>query len=368
MTRQGGKRPFAWVRPWMLVALVTILYLAVVLHAHGGDPLALATLGTRFSEGAPAGTEGYDGQFNYYIARDPLGARDLVDIPAYRYQRSLYPLLARILALGQAGWIPYTLPLINVLALAGGTWCVEEILRRYHVNRWYAVTLGLYAGQLMSARLDLAEPLSYALVVAAILSAERDRWGWAVALFALSALARETSLVFVGGYLFFLVAQRNWRHALGLALGAGLPWLGWQIILWAWLGQPGFGSGGAGATPWEAIPFRGFWSIGAVDLRAFALLALIVLPLTIVPGLLALWSAARDLWAGRWHPFTAMLLANAAILLFLPQSSYREPLAMLRLTTGLVLAMILYGARKRSQRILNYSLLWLASLVFLFKE
>jgi hypothetical protein len=63
-----------------------------------------------------------------------------------------------------------------------------------------------------------------------------------------------------------------------------------------------------------------------------------------------------------------MLLTNALVTVFLPQSTFREPLAMLRLTTGLVTSTILYGAANRSKRILNYTLLWLASLVFLTKE
>jgi hypothetical protein len=88
----------------------------------------------------------------------------------------------------------------------------------------------------------------------------------------------------------------------------------------------------------------------------------------VIPSLLSLWATGRDLWKGRWHPFTTMLLANALVLLFLPQSTWREPLAMLRLTTGLVVTTINYGAYKHSKRILNYTLLWLASLVFLTKE
>jgi hypothetical protein len=63
-----------------------------------------------------------------------------------------------------------------------------------------------------------------------------------------------------------------------------------------------------------------------------------------------------------------MLLANAAIVMFLPQSTFREPLAVLRLTVGLMVSTILYGAVKRSKRILNYTLFWLASLAFLTKE
>jgi hypothetical protein len=342
--------------------------MAAVVIAQDGGPIVLATLGTRFAEGNPGGTTGYDGQFAYYIARDPLDGWRLCDIPAYRYQRILYPMLARLLAVGQEGLLPYTLPLVNVAALAGGTWLTEQILRRYSMSRWYALTYGLYAGQLMSARLDLNEPLAHALVQAAILTAEEDRWSWSVPLFALAGLAKETTLLFVVGYLISLLARRQWRRFAGLAAGVGGPFLAWQGVLWVWLGRPGFGSGGAGDTGWEILPFRGLWSVGEVDLRVLALLALVMVPLAVIPTLLSLWASGRELWRGRWHPFTTMLLSNALVLPFLPQSTYREFLAMLRLMTGLVVSTILYGARKRSRRTLNYTLLWMASLVFLTKE
>ena len=357
-----------WLRPWWIVTLIATMYLAIIVAAGGGDPLVLATLGTRFSEGDPGGSEGYDGQFAYYIARDPLHGRQHCDVPAYRYQRILYPMLARVLALGQEALLPYTLPLVGLIALGAGTWLTERILRRTKMSRWYALTYGLYAGQLMSVRLNVNEPLSYALVQAAILSTERDRWRWGVLFFALAALTKETALVFVGGYLLFLLARRQWHRFAGLALGVGLPFLAWQIVLWAWLGSPGLGSGGAGATAWEILPYRGLWSVGGVDMRALALLALVAVPLAVIPSLLSLWVTAKELWQRRWHPMTTMLLANALVLLFLPQSTWREPLAMLRLTTGLVVAAINFGATKHSRRILNYTLLWLASLVFLTKE
>jgi len=357
-----------WLRPWLVVTVVAVAYMAIVVVSAGGDPLSLALLGTRYSEGDPDGSEGYDGQFSYYIARDPANGWQQCDVPAYRYQRILYPILARLLALGQEPLLPYALALVNIGALAVGTWLTEQILRRYRMNPWYAVTYGLYAGQLMSARLLLNEPLAHALGQAAMLAAERDRWRWAILFFALGVLAKETILVFVGGYLLFLLARRQWRRFVELALGVGLPFLAWQAVLWAWLGRPGLGSGGAGATGWEILPYRGLWSVGAIDLRVLALLALVMVPLAVIPSLLGLWAAGRDLWRGRWHPFTTVLLANAAMIVFLPQSTFREPLAMLRLSIGLVAATILYGAARRSRRILNYTLLWLASLVFLAKE
>lgn len=357
-----------WLRPWWVVTLIAMIYLFAVVVAHDGDPLALATLGTRFTSGDPQGTEGYDGQFAYYIARDPLGGWQQCDVPAYRYQRILYPLLARLLALGREEWLPYSLPLVGLVALGVGTWLTEQILGRYKMNRWYALTYGLYAGQLMSVRLDLNEPLAQALVQGGILSAERDRWSLGVFLFALAALAKETALVFVAGYLLFLLARRQWRRLLGMALGVGLPFLAWQAVLWAWLGRPGLGSGGAGATNWEILPFRGLWSVGQINIRVLGLLALVMVPLAVIPSLLSLWAAGRELLKGRWHPLTTMLLTNALVMLFLPQSTYREFLAMLRLTIGLVVATILFGARKRSKRILNYTLLWNATLIFLTKE
>lgn len=354
--------------PWSVVLVAATLYLGVIVALHGGDPMALATLGTQFSEGDPGGTEGYDGQFVYYIARDPLGGWRHCDLPAYRYQRILYPLLARLLAFGQEALIPYTLPLLNLAALATGTWLTEQILLRYRLSRWYALTYGLYAGQLLSVRLDLSEPLSFALVQAAILVAERGRWRWSVPFFALAVLARETALVFVGGYLLSHFLRREWRRFAALALGVGLPFLAWQAILWAWFGRPGLGSGGANATGWEILPFRGLWSVGAIDMGALALLALVMVPLAAVPAILGLWAAVRNLGRGRWQPAVGMLLTNALIILFLPQSSFREPLAMLRLTSGLMIAAIYYGAARRSKRVLNYTLLWLATIVFLFKE
>jgi hypothetical protein len=357
-----------WLRPWCIVAGVVLIYMGGVVAANGGDPLVLATLGTRFSRQNPTGTEGYDGQFAYYIARDPLNGWRYCDVPAYRYQRILYPMLARLLALGQSKLIPYTLPLINLTALAAGTWLTEQLLRRYKMSRWYALTYGLYAGLLMSARLDLNEPLAYGLAQAAVLSIERDRWKLGALFFALAALTKETTLVFVAGYLLFLLARRHWKQLAGLALGAGLPFLAWQGILWAWLGRPGLGSGGAGDTGWELLPFRGLWSVGQIDVSVLGLLALVMVPLAVIPTLLSLWIAGRELWRGQWHPFTAILFTNALVMLFLPQSTYREFLAMLRLTIGLMMATILYAASRRSRRGLTYTLLWLASLVFLTKE
>ena len=166
----------AVIRPSRIVGLIALAYIVLTLARYGGDPMRFALVGTRYDPGVAGGTWGYDGQFAYQIARDPLGASRFLDVPAYRYQRILYPLVAWVLAAGQGTLVPWTLIAVNWLALVAGTWITEEILAGRGVSCWYALSYGLFAGLLMAVRLDLTEPLALALAQAAILSYERGRW------------------------------------------------------------------------------------------------------------------------------------------------------------------------------------------------
>lgn len=355
-------------RPWMVVLILCLAYLVAILARNDGDPRSFVVVGSRFETGDPDGSEGYDGQFAYYIALDPVRAADRLDVPAYRYQRILYPLLARWLAFGRPGWLPWTMLLVNVVALMAGTALMESLLTGYGVSRWYGLVYGLYAGQLMSVRLDLNEPLSIGLSVAALWALDRERPGLSAVLMAFAVLAKETALVFAGACGFYLLLTAGWRPALRFGLVIVAPFALWQIALWRWLGNPGLGSGGAMATPFELIPLMGLWRIGATSLPALLLYGAILGPLIVLPTLWALVRTGRDIAQRRWHPVTLALFANALVLLFLPHSSWREFLAMLRLSAALVATILLYAGLRRDRRILNYSFGWLAALAFLIKE
>ena len=371
----------------LAVILVAVIYSIIILSLHNGDPMAFVLLGTRFTTGDPFGTEGYDGQFMYQIALRPTQAMAYLDVPAYRYQRILYPLLARWLALGQPTLIPWTLLLINLVSLGVGTWLAGQLLARTGANPWFALPVGLFAGQLLSLRVDLPEPLALALALGGMWLMERtqqvstsaetvDRsrvthWPGLVAggaLFALSALTRETMLLTTAGYGLYLWIERGWRPAFLFGVMAAGPFVLWQGVLWLWLGQPGVGSGGAGATSFELIPFGGLLRTFEAGWQAFALFALIMVPLAVLPSLWGLWASACDIYSRQWHPRTSALLANALVIPFLPFSTFREPLAMLRFLSPLVALIILFGGLKRSRRILMYSLLWLFGAVFLLKD
>ncbi len=363
MTQQTQSR--VTIRPWHVVLVVCLAYLASVFFLNGTDPRVFVTLGTRFTEGDPDGTEGYDGQFNYFIATNPSNAAAMIDVPAYRYQRILLPILARLLALGQPQIVPWALLIVNLVSLIGGTILLERLLAREGVSPWYALTYGLFAGVFMAVRLSLAEPFAYALVLLAIHAERQERlWSAAVA-FALAALARETTLLFAAGYVVYYFAQRRWITGVLFGAMTSLPFSLWQGVLTIQFGIPGIGSGGAMATSFELIPFMGFIRILTEGgLSVFLILGTLLIPGVILPTLWSLWQGIGELHQGQRHPYIFLLLANAAVMPFVPFSTYREPLGMLRFIIGLVIGVVLYAAWRHRPRALRYSTLWIISLLF----
>lgn len=370
-----GERCF--LRPYLLVSLVAVLYVGAVLAMNGGDPLTLVVVGTRFDPGVPGGSMGYDGQFAYQMACDPLHGWQKMDNAAYRYQRLFYPLAAGALALGQAAWLPWTLALVNLIALPLGTAVLESLLVQRGVSRWYALAYGLNVGMLMAARLDLHEPLAFLLFGAGALAWARDKRLWSALWFGLAALTKEVTLVLIAGYaLAWLAEGPQWRRAAAWGALAFGPFAVWQIVLRLWLGQWGVGSGGAFATPFEVVPLRGWWKIALIDWQVFVVMSALVVPLAIGPALAALALAGRDLIFitvrsgkpdGFW-PETMALGLQAALMLFLPTSNILDPLGLSRFLVGLIVALLLYGARAGNKRVLLYSQLWIVTVIFIIGD
>jgi hypothetical protein len=256
---------------------------------------------------------------------------------------------------------------VNWLALVMGTWFTEEILAGRGVSQWYALSYGLFGGLMMAVRLDLTEPLAYALAQAAVLAYERGRRRGSAGLLALAALSKETTLVVAAGFLLSLVLSRRWRDLIEWTVIVGAPFAALQVFLRAWLGEWGVGSGGAMATPFEWIPYQGLWSLPAPNARVLALFVVII-SMALLPALAALIVALRDVIRRDVHPLVCILLVNALVIPFTPQSTMREPLGMLRFIVGLVAAVITWGAYRKSRRALNYSLLWITTLVLAINE
>lgn len=356
--RAGERTVFhlsAWRRavwsPWApaaIVALVYGLWLAIALARH--DPRDYIQLGRRFVDkshvsstitvdprfrGYVPGGIGYDGEFYYFLAVDPVHARYYMDDPAYRYTRILYPMTARLLALGRADAIPYTLLIVNWCALWLGTLALAAWLARKGVLPWFALVFGFYPGLFLAFRGDLTEPLSYALVAGAMylsLTAIRHRTLWVGVLFGLAVLARESSAVFPAVLCLALLFRRRWRDAALLAVIAFLPFAVYKAFLVAWLG--------AGGTPAflypTRIPFQGIAEQVRHGLNRWEVITVVF------PGLLSAGAGIWALWRGARRVEIALLLVNVLLfVVLLPAASWATYSAAGRITAGVVLAAIL---------------------------
>lgn len=350
--------------PASITLLVHLFYLSVILFRNNLDPLAFAKIGDTVCTG-------YDGQFTYFIARDPFNLQSLIstlDVPAYRYQRILLPMLARALALGNVGLIAWTIPLINLIAHTLGTYIVERLLIDQGVSRWYALVYGLWAGLSVSVRTDIAEPLSYGLVAAAYLADSKKRIMWSAVLLGLAVFAKETAALFVIAQIAHALFTRHRLSFIFLLSFSIFPFLIWQIILWQAFGSFGVGSGGCMGTPFEIVPFMGVWRIASISSFVFVIYLLFLVPWIMLPTLWGIIAAAREALKKNFHPYVWALGVNAAIIPFTPFSTFREPVAIFRFACGLVLATLLFASLVKSRRVLNYSWLWLAMWAFLFKD
>lgn len=354
-------------------ALVTALFLLLVvgwtIALAEGDPLELAQLGTRFSQGDPSGTEGYDGQFVYYLARDlnPQTVAAYLDVPAYRYQRILLPLIARILSLGNETFLPWVLAILGIVCQSLGTWAVARLLADWGINPWYAMVYGLYAGFVLAVRLDLPEPLAYGLIAAGLLARQRGHSAWSWVLFGLALFAREVTLTFIIAQLVADLVQRRWREVLGMSLGALLPFAIFQGWLWLQFGQPGLASGGDMATSFEWIPYMGLFRIGYESLPYLLAMLVVFGPAVLLPSIWGIIHSGKSWFSGHRNVIVLALFLNALSIAALPFSTFRETGGLIRFACGLILAVLLYGGRFKLRRVLNYSPLWLVLNVFLLK-
>lgn len=350
--------------------MVNIVLVSVVVAVSGGDPLKLVRIGTRFSQGDPTGTEGYDGQFIYFIALDPnpVSVAPLLDVPAYRYQRILMPLLARLVSMGTPSAIPWILPVLGIIALVCGTWAVSVLLDGWGVSRWYALVYGLWAGFTLALIVDLPEPLAYGLVAGGILAIDRDRLilGWV--LMGLSVFAKEVTILFVAAAILGYASQRRWREACLLGLIALMPFLLFQLWLCTVFGEPGIGSGGAMATPFELIPFMGFLRIGASSMVYLLAMAVVFVPAVILPAVWGIFKSVCWIRDSELDMIVFALLVNSLVIVFTPFSTFRETGGIIRFASGLMLAVLLFAGRFQQRRVLNYSIFWLVLNVFLIKS
>jgi hypothetical protein len=242
-----ASRNSSWL-PLLVTALAYAVIIFLSLRAFGFNPTGPIRIGDflpadRFwtaDTRVERGGVGYDGQWFFYIAHDPLlrepDPASFLDLPAYRYARILYPTLAWAAALGQPAELPWSLLAVNVLAVLLGTAATLDVLRTLGANRWLALAYAFSPPVLLGTLATLAEPTSFALVVGGIALALRRRHTLAGLTLALAVLAREPSILAPIGLGFYALGRLDWRRASRYLVPLALP-IGWHLLIWYRLGS-----------------------------------------------------------------------------------------------------------------------------------
>ncbi|MCA1838980.1 MAG: AZOBR_p60025 family cell surface glycopolymer formation protein [Actinomycetota bacterium] len=274
-------------RSWVCVAIVAIPYIAYLvlrLSVNAWDPSHFIVAGDHFVsvDQTPTkievqdGSDGYDGQFYYRLALEPLPHQRTrfgvtIDNPSYRSQRIFYPFLAYILSIGNKGWVPLILILVNLVGILAVAGLAGSLVASYGFHRIAGTAVAFYPGFLLSLSRDLTEPVAIALVLASLVMLKGRHYLGAALALSLAVLTRETALLVAVlasmVWLYELVKRRTPRTIQWQVFVIPLTvYAGWQLVLHSVWGRFPLAAGGNNIGP----PFK-----GAVDVwRMFAQLSL----------------------------------------------------------------------------------------------
>ena len=193
---------------------------------------------------------GYDAQFMYFAAFDPWlrelpnveNYRGFIDAPPYRYPRSGFVWLTKLVSLGDEGRYPAAMVWLGIAGFAATAAALSAIaLQNGGSPLWGLAVFGI-PGLWRPLMLAMPEPVSAALATLAVLCLLHDRTRWAAACFAAAILVRETTaLVLLVAVVFVWKAGRG-RDAIALLL-ALVPYAAWRLYV-GWMLFPDWGMQG----------------------------------------------------------------------------------------------------------------------------
>jgi hypothetical protein len=252
MTAERWDRPIA---AFLIALLAGSIFVVLRLESYDWNPTGFVHAGDRFVDARTAPDDllirrndvGFDGTGFYRFSLTPF-TRDVVDrgialdIPSFRHQRILYPLLAWALSGGgHSGAVGWTLIGINLAGFAGLGLVGATTARQLGRHALWGLLFPFYPGFAVSLGLDTAEIVAGFLVLLGILFALRKSWNLAALSFIGSMLSRETTLLIpigiaaawgAGHVLRQLDAPRRAREF----LAPGAAYVVWQVVLRSWWG------------------------------------------------------------------------------------------------------------------------------------
>jgi hypothetical protein len=188
---------------------------------------------------------GYDGQFYYRLALNPTDLHRTaygitLDVP-FRLERIGYPVLAWALAFGQFSLVPWSLLIVNVLALVGIGFLGGVFARDAGRHALWGLLVPGFFGYLVSLGRNLSEPTAAVFLLAGLLAYRRKHPVLAGALLAYASVSRETVMVAVAALaivrLLDILRRRSgpgWPDAAWLI--PAVAFFGWQLLVRAVIG------------------------------------------------------------------------------------------------------------------------------------
>ena len=239
--------------PWLTLMITAIAYgtLALLrLHHFDYDPTAFIVVGDQMVDepGLPSelrvleDSKGYDGQFFYRLALDPFTTEPTdfgirLDLPGYRQQRILYPLIVWVLAGGgTAALVPGLLIAVNWMGLAAIGWLSGALARSAGRNPSWGLLLAFYPGFVLTLSRDLSEIATAALLLWGLLLLRHSREIPAVIILSVAVICRETTLLLPAATAAALILAPRGDHSAPrlrglLFLIPLLVYAGWQVFL-----------------------------------------------------------------------------------------------------------------------------------------
>jgi hypothetical protein len=215
---------------------------------------------------------GFDGQFVYFAAFDPLlrafkerpAAYDqVVDVPPYRFGRIGFSWLTVALSGGSWQRFPVTMLFLILASIGVLSFLLGQMTTELPVQAAAGALVLVIPGFWTSIQSGLPEPLAAAALVAGITCLLHQRWMLAGVLFTLSLLTRETGIVAIACAA-FAVSAVDRRSAIVVVTGSALAVFAWRVYV-AWILFPEWGLQGLLFHPPDlGWPFAGFLELWRV--------------------------------------------------------------------------------------------------------
>jgi hypothetical protein len=230
-----------------------------------------------------AKTYGYDGQFFYRLALNPLNfghtAYGITMDRPYRFMRIGYPALTWLVSAGQHSLVPVMLVAVNIAAIGALGWLGARFALDGGRHALAGLLLPGYFGLLTSLSRDTAEPLAAACLLAGLLAVRARRPVLAGFFLAYGALTRETVMVAVAAIAVLRMIGVLRARTTGVRPGRDdLAWVvpaavfaAWEVVVKLATGSvPLLADGGRNAGAPFIAPLQAFrHNLGHIHLHQF---------------------------------------------------------------------------------------------------